>query len=106
MNDPRLNAYDCVYQGWAIIAFGKTNEDTITQLPGAFPYIVAIFDSKEYAIHIAQAMKESGMHKYGKNYVFVVQGVPVNAKWPIIGLGDEVALDGLLGKANHDEIVI
>lgn len=105
-NDPGLNPYDCVYQGWCIICFGHPDKNTIEQLPDAFPYVVGVFDSKSMAIDIADRMKTIGKEKYGKDYIFVVQGVGVTSKWPIIGLNDEVSIRGLLSDADRTEIVI
>jgi len=105
-NDLGLNPYDCVYQGWCIICFGTPDKNTIEQLPDCFPYVVGVLDSKIEAINIAKTMKSIGKKKYGKNYTFIVQGVGISGKWPIIGLDNEVSIRGFFGDADRTEIVI
>ena len=98
--------YDFVYQGWAIIAFGTPEKNTIEQLPDAFPHVVGVFDSKEHAIKIAKTMRYIGNNKYGRDYHFVVQGVGVSAEMPIIGLNQFVSNTGQLGEADGFIILI
>lgn len=98
--------YDCVYQGWAIIAFATPEKNNIEQLPDAFPYVVGVFDSKEYAIEIAKKMQQLGRDKYGANYHFIVQGVGIKAKFPIIGLNQFVSKTGDMTEADRSEILI
>ena len=103
---PSWKPYDCVYQGWAIIAFATPEKNTIEQLPDAFPYVVGVFDSKEFAIEIAKTMKYNGKNEDGKNYYFLVQGVGINAVMPIIGLNQFVSKTGKLVEADRSEILI
>lgn len=103
---PSLEPYDCVYQGWVIIAFGTPEKNTIEQLPDAFPYVVGVFDSKEYAIKIAKTMRHIGNNKYGRDYHFMVQGVGISAEMPIIGLNQFVSKTGELAEADRSEILI
>lgn len=103
---PSWEPYDFVYQGWAVIAFGTPEKNTIEQLPNASPYVVGVFDSKEYAIKIAKTMKHIGGDKYGKDYRFIVQGVGINAEMPIIGLNELVSETGKFSGADKSEILI
>ena len=106
IDESELEPYDCVYQAWAIIAFAHPDKNKIDYMPDVFPYVCAVYDSKDFAIEIAETMRRNGLAKENKDYHFIVQGVPVNGYYPILGLSKEVSINGNLKNADRTEILI
>lgn len=86
-------ANEICYQGWALVCWANDAPDSIVHA-GAFPYVPMIFCDKDYAMAVAEAMRENGS-KQGKNYRFEIQGVPIvsNVRRGIHLLGDTYEAD-------------